>query len=101
LAERVRKKIESLILEYEGQRIQCTVSLGVTQARSEDDIDGLIKRADEALYVAKERGKNRVCMANGKPGKFKSCGKKEENSLKGQSLVFQLEIQHEDIDAQC
>jgi diguanylate cyclase (GGDEF)-like protein len=42
---------------------QVTGSFGVAIARSEDDIDTLVKRADEALYAAKAAGRNRVMLA--------------------------------------
>jgi diguanylate cyclase (GGDEF)-like protein/PAS domain S-box-containing protein len=37
-----------------------TCSFGVTAMRSDDTIDSLIGRTDRALYIAKERGRNRV-----------------------------------------
>ena len=37
-----------------------SASFGVTQLRQGDNVDAALKRADEALYRAKEKGKNRV-----------------------------------------
>lgn len=37
-----------------------TISLGVTQAREDDDINSLCTRVDSALYKAKKNGKNQV-----------------------------------------
>ena len=37
-----------------------TVSVGIACQKSGDDIDGLMRRADQALYAAKENGRNRV-----------------------------------------
>lgn len=57
LAEKLRKKIEEeRISEFFG----VTCSFGVASLRAQDDVKELIKRADEALYRAKNGGRNRV-----------------------------------------
>jgi PleD family two-component response regulator len=40
-----------------------TVSAGVAQLQSDDDLDSLFQRVDRALYRAKERGRDRVEQA--------------------------------------
>ena len=46
--------------------LRVTVSVGVAAVRSADDTpDGLLKRADDALYEAKRGGRNRVIAAAG------------------------------------
>jgi diguanylate cyclase (GGDEF)-like protein len=37
-----------------------TMSFGVTTISEDDDMASFVKRADEALYIAKESGRNRV-----------------------------------------
>jgi diguanylate cyclase (GGDEF)-like protein len=37
-----------------------TVSFGVITVEPQDDLNSLLKRVDDALYLAKERGRNRV-----------------------------------------
>ena len=47
------------------QMIPVTVSVGVAslQSEQEETLDGLLKRADEALYAAKNGGRNRVVVS--------------------------------------
>ncbi|MFO0821378.1 MAG: GGDEF domain-containing protein [Pirellulales bacterium] len=42
-----------------------TVSCGVAEAKSGDDVVTILTRADEALYAAKQGGRNRVCVHAG------------------------------------
>ena len=59
VAERVRTMIERLSVEVECQEIRTTVSIGVATSYPGDSPDTLLRRADEALYRAKETGRNR------------------------------------------
>lgn len=57
LAERIRKKVES----YKFDKIKTiTISLGLALFEKDDTENSVIKRADDALYNAKKRGRNRV-----------------------------------------
>jgi diguanylate cyclase (GGDEF)-like protein len=61
VAERIRASIESLEIIWEGRRIQMTSSIGVTSIKDEDvEMKQAISRADEALYDAKNAGRNQV-----------------------------------------
>lgn len=63
LGERLRQAIEQkpLIIENETM-IKLTISVGVAQARAPYDSKELISQADQALYRAKEAGRNRVVL---------------------------------------
>lgn len=64
IAERVRKKVEATRIEHEGNTIAVTISLGVAEWDRKATLDGLIRRADAALYQAKTAGRNRVQVAS-------------------------------------
>jgi len=57
-AERVRAAIERDTLEFDGEVLRVTASVGLAQATVGDDAEGIIRRADEALYASKEAGRN-------------------------------------------
>lgn len=57
LAEKLRSSIENNRVEYVGH---ITVSIGTTILKDDDNLVQIFERADNALYLAKERGKNRV-----------------------------------------
>ncbi|VXC01077.1 bifunctional diguanylate cyclase/phosphodiesterase [Massilia sp. 9I] len=60
LAERVRRVIAELRCRDNGGDITLTVSVGVAEYRLGEAVAQAIGRADEALYVAKSLGRNRV-----------------------------------------
>lgn len=53
----------SEVVAADGRSIRCTVSIGVAEYVHGDSATCLIRRADEASYLAKQQGKNRVVMA--------------------------------------
>lgn len=64
LAERARAAVELAGLSWRGQRIPLTISIGVAllMSATEESIEQLVSRADEALYSAKSAGRNRVVV---------------------------------------
>ncbi|MGK0169030.1 MAG: diguanylate cyclase (GGDEF)-like protein [Gammaproteobacteria bacterium] len=60
LAERVRKQAQTCETRVGDDRVQVTVSLGVTTLEQGDTQTSLIGRADIALYRSKSNGRNRV-----------------------------------------
>ena len=60
-AERLRKRIEALLVTYENQTIPFTISLGVADlSLPTDGHKQLIERADQALYASKKGGRNQT-----------------------------------------
>jgi diguanylate cyclase (GGDEF)-like protein len=63
-AEQVRIAFAAAARVVDGHRVSATVSAGIALlTASEADVDSLLARADQALYVAKARGRDRVEIA--------------------------------------
>ena len=60
MAERIRKNVENHTMAYGMEIIKLTASLGVSTLRVNDDCESIIKRADNAMYRAKEKGRNQI-----------------------------------------
>lgn len=62
VAERLRKAIELLIITIDGERsVRFTCSMGIAECSNKTtDAKSLLAAADEALYEAKNRGRNRI-----------------------------------------
>jgi diguanylate cyclase (GGDEF)-like protein len=64
LLERLRGSIERMRLDIAGEALACTISIGITdRVETDEDWTMLYRRADQALYSAKESGRNRIAKA--------------------------------------
>ena len=66
IAERLRRRVEEMVVWHNERDIRFTVSIGLAdlQADVENPLEDMMKRADLALYRAKNSGRNRVCLAD-------------------------------------
>jgi diguanylate cyclase len=60
LLETLRAAIEACPFHFKGERVTITVSMGLATFRAGEHSDLVLKRADQALYRAKNAGRNRV-----------------------------------------
>jgi diguanylate cyclase (GGDEF)-like protein len=61
LAERIRQRVACSVTEVSGKRIEVACSIGVAVSEQSDvSVDALMHRADQALYLAKAEGRDRV-----------------------------------------
>lgn len=72
VAERLRQTIEEKVIdiskvnaESDVKTIGVTLSLGIYEMQDDDDDEDLLKKADKALYQAKNTGRNKVVVQNG------------------------------------
>jgi diguanylate cyclase (GGDEF)-like protein len=72
VAERLRARVQQSPAIYEQKSIHYTVSIGVAMMEDEvGGLDGLMKLADQALYLAKRGGRNQVaCWPAGVPARL-------------------------------
>jgi len=67
LAEDLRKKVEAQTVILRREATHITASIGVASFPKDAQLkEELIQQADSALYNAKKRGRNRVCLAKEK-----------------------------------
>lgn len=62
IAEKLRVILENNIKIQELLSYNLTASIGLTQFKEEDTIDSIIKRSDDAMYLSKNNGKNKISV---------------------------------------
>jgi two-component system, cell cycle response regulator len=62
IAERIRAEVEKSVVEED--RLRITASFGVAEAKGDENWESLVRRADEALYLAKDSGRNNVAISS-------------------------------------
>jgi diguanylate cyclase (GGDEF)-like protein len=60
VAERLRSSVEGLAICARDVVIRATLSIGITMTQDQGDLEHLIHEADQALYLAKQNGRNRI-----------------------------------------
>ena len=64
VAERIRQQFEATSVDVTGTPVKTTVSLGIASTETFGyDLEMLMRRADRAVYAAKQQGRNRVVVA--------------------------------------
>jgi diguanylate cyclase (GGDEF)-like protein/PAS domain S-box-containing protein len=58
VGERFRMLVEKSLVPIEDDVVGATISVGATVARKDDTTGSILKRADELMYMSKERGRN-------------------------------------------
>ena len=62
-ADRVRALIAGTPVFVDGEALQITTSVGVAEVESGENLRAVFKRADDALYKAKQSGRNKALPA--------------------------------------
>lgn len=63
LAEKIRKEVERLTINCQGQDVSVTTSIGIAQnIKTDKTFDEIYARSDKALYKAKEQGRNQTYL---------------------------------------
>jgi len=65
IAERIRTRVAEMVMHLGEHAVRTTISIGIASypEDSPGNLQGLLDRADRALYAAKQAGRNRVLMA--------------------------------------
>ncbi len=59
--QQAHKIAQSIQQKLTGEKVSIQISVGVTELANNDTVDTLVKRVDQAMYKAKQDGKNQIC----------------------------------------
>ncbi len=60
IAEKLRETLQASTLTWQGETIDVSASFGIATIRHEDNLEALLSRADNAMYQAKQTGRNNI-----------------------------------------
>lgn len=61
VAKKIQSKINSTSVQWQQQEINLTLSIGYATSKSHINVEQLLQLADEAMYLAKNTGRNTIC----------------------------------------
>lgn len=61
--QRLQKALQENPISHNGANVKLTLSVGLVSAKTDDTLERWVQRADEAMYQAKDSGRNRICQA--------------------------------------
>jgi diguanylate cyclase (GGDEF)-like protein len=65
LAARLQAATQAISIPWNGHTIRITASFGLALSDDSSDLEGLLNTADKTLYIAKSKGRNRLCYRDG------------------------------------
>jgi diguanylate cyclase (GGDEF)-like protein len=63
IAERIRTRMQSEAVTFDGHKLSITATIGLAISDPAENSEGLLRRADSALYTGKQQGRNVVISA--------------------------------------
>jgi len=64
IGQRLQTATHAIAVQWDGAEIGLSVSIGIAHSSDAGDQEALLQNADKALYAAKDRGRDRICMGH-------------------------------------